>query len=176
MRRLLIRPGAIGDCIVSLPAMERLVCSYTEVWAPSRNLPLIRFASGTRSLASTGIDLVGITEPALAAFSEYDSIVSWYGANRPEFRDAVSHLPFTFLPAIPDGSCHAVDFYMRQVGGPDGAVPHIACEAEPGDYFACHPFSGGAWKNWPLENYRTLPLRFCAGPEQDLEGRGLTWK
>ena len=31
----------------------------------------------------------------------FDSIVSWYGANRAEFRDAVAGLPFTFFPALP---------------------------------------------------------------------------
>jgi hypothetical protein len=119
LRRLLIRPGAIGDCIVSLPALEFLRAAYTEVWAPSRILPLLRFANRTRSLGSTGIDLVGVTEPALAAFAEFDSIVSWYGTNRPEFRDAVDHLHFTFIPALPDGSCHAVDLFRRQVSAPE---------------------------------------------------------
>ena len=55
MRRLIIRPGAIGDCIVS-----------------------------------TGLDLVGITEPPMAELASFDSIVSWYGTARPEFRDAVA--------------------------------------------------------------------------------------
>ena len=46
----------------------------------------------------------------------FDSIVSWYGANRAEFRDAVAGLPFTFFPALPqDSSVHATDFYLEQV-------------------------------------------------------------
>jgi ADP-heptose:LPS heptosyltransferase len=40
MRRLLIRPGAIGDFIVSLPAMEALRGDYTEVWCAEQNVPL----------------------------------------------------------------------------------------------------------------------------------------
>lgn len=156
--------------------MEFLRAGYTEVWAPTRNLPLIRFADRVRSLASTGIDLVGITEPALAAFAGFDSIVSWYGANRPEFREAVAHLPFTFHPALPDRTCHAVDFYMRRVGGPDGAVPRIDCARAEAGFIAIHPFSGSAAKNWPAENFAKLaaelprPVRFCVSPEQTWPG------
>ena len=44
--RLIIRPGAIGDFILSLPAMERLRTDYLEIWAGTQNLPLARFAAG----------------------------------------------------------------------------------------------------------------------------------
>jgi ADP-heptose:LPS heptosyltransferase len=175
-RQLIIRPGAIGDCITSLPAMEFLRSDYTEVWVPSPNVPLIRFADRVRALSAIGIDLVGITEPALAAFSDFDSIVSWYGSNRDDFRAAVAHLPFTFFPALPDGSCHAADFYMRQVGGPDGARPRLECPRGNSSFIAIQPFSGSAKKNWPLERFRALaselplPARFCAGPEEPLDG------
>src|SRR5580704_19151252 len=102
MRRLLIRPGAIGDVILSLPALESARAEYTEIWAPRAVLPLIRFADRTRAIADTGLDLVGVVDyarvPALEAF---DSIYSWYGARHQEFRDAVAHLPFTFFAALP---------------------------------------------------------------------------
>ena len=42
LRRLIIRPGGIGDCILSLPAIELLRTEHTEVWVPSSVLPLIR--------------------------------------------------------------------------------------------------------------------------------------
>jgi len=58
LKRLLIRPGAIGDFIVSLPAMECLRCDYLEVWAAASNVPLARFAHHARSIASTGLDLL----------------------------------------------------------------------------------------------------------------------
>ena len=105
-RRLLIRPGALGDFIVSLPALESLRDGYLEVWAPSPHLPLIRFADRVRSIASTGLDLLGVAETnprLLADLRAFDRIVSWYGTGRPEFRalTAELHLPFTFLPALP---------------------------------------------------------------------------
>src|SRR5437588_331004 len=106
MRRLVIRPGAIGDVIVSLPSIECLSTEYLEVWTPSRTVPLIRFADRVRSIASTGLDLLGITDPPVGLLDElrsFDSIVSWYGANHGEFRACVTglRLPFTFFPALP---------------------------------------------------------------------------
>lgn len=179
MRRLLIRPGAIGDLIVSLPALEFLRAEYTEVWVAGHNVPLVRFADRVRPIASTGLDLVGLGDlgaPGLTELEAFDSVVSWYGTNRPEFRDAVVHLPFQFFPALPEGGSHAVDFYMRQAGGPGGVMPRIACPAADGGFVAIHPFSGSPRKNWPLEKFHELaaqlplPVRFCAGPEEALEG------
>jgi heptosyltransferase III len=175
LKRLIIRPGAIGDCIVSLPAMEYLRADQTEVWVASQNVPLIRFADKVRGIASTGLDLAGLEipgEPAvLAELSPFDSIVSWYGANRPEFRAAVAHLPFEFHHALPtDGNLHAVDFYLQQVGAPLGTAPRIPCRREPRGFVAVHPFSGSPKKNWPLENFLAVtrqlpfPVHYCEGP------------
>src|SRR5580658_2152333 len=122
VRRLAIRPGAIGDLIVSLPALESLRSEYFEVWVSSPQVPLVRFADRVRSIASTGLDLLGIAGPPtglLDALHQFDSIVSWYGANRPEFRELVHYLglPFQFRTALPaeNASVHATDFYLDQV-------------------------------------------------------------
>ena len=184
LRRLIIRPGGIGDCILSLPAIELLRTERTEVWVPSSVLPLIRMAKA-RAIASTGIDLLGLPgiEPApdlIAKLGSFDSIVSWYGANRAEFREQVGALglPFQFLDALPrpGAKIHAADFFLRQAGGEGRAVPRIDCErSERGDFAVIHPFSGSARKNWPLERFRELadqlpmPVRWCAGPEETLE-------
>ncbi len=102
MRRLLIRPGAIGDFILSLPALEAAKTEYTEVWAPRAVLPLVRFADRTKALIDTGIERLGVVEGATVTELEtFDSVYSWYGTNREEFREAVQHLPFTFFPALP---------------------------------------------------------------------------
>jgi hypothetical protein len=179
LKRLIIRPGAIGDCILALPAMEHLRADWTEVWVASPNVPLIRFADSVRSIASTGLDPAGLPgrEPP-AALTSFDSIVSWYGTNRPEFRAAVAGYPFTFLPALPESgsNVHAADFFLQQAGGTGPAVPRIDCPRAPGDYVVIHPFSGSAKKNWPLERYRELarhldgPVYWCAGPEESLDG------
>jgi ADP-heptose:LPS heptosyltransferase len=162
VRRLLIRPGAIGDVILSLPELEAARADYTEIWAPRPTLPLIRFADRTRALIDTGIELVGVVEGArVPELASFDSIYSWYGANRPEFRDAVRHLPFTFFPALPVGA---------------RGIPHIEVPAAPIENFAAiHPFSGSAKKNWPLESFREvaarleMPVKWSAGPEETLD-------
>lgn len=105
----------------------------------------------------------------------FDSILSWYGAGRPAFHQALAGLPVQFFPALPDGSCHAIDFYARQVGAPDGLIPHIGVAAVKRDFIAIHPFSGSPRKNWPLERFETLarllplPVEFSAGPEESLD-------
>jgi ADP-heptose:LPS heptosyltransferase len=157
--RLLIRPGAIGDCILALPELEGARAEYTEVWAPRAVLPLIRFADRTRAIADTGLDLVGVLPGAqVPALRSFDSIYCWYGTQHSEFREAVRHLPFTFFRALPPS--------------PQG-VPRIPVPAAPvGDFAVIHPFSGGPKKNWPLENFRTLAARlpltvkWSAGPDE----------
>ena len=140
VRRLVIRPGAIGDFIVSLPALESLRAGYLEVWAPAPNVPLVRFADRVRAIGSTGLDLLGVTDPPaglLDQLRQFDSIVSWYGANRPEFRQLIRalDLPCRFFPALPPeaAAVHASDFYLDQVRAlcPStlDAIPRIPCQA-----------------------------------------------
>ena len=185
MRRLLIRPGAIGDSILSLPALECLRSDYTEVWVRSEVVPLILFADCVRSIASTGLDRMGLegVDPApelVALLRSFDSIVTWYGSNRAEFRNQMSELgvPIRFLDALPPAgeSSHAADFFLKQAGCSGVAVPRIPCPPAPaGDFSVIHPFSGSPRKNWSLERYRELarrlkmPVRWCAGPEEQLD-------
>jgi hypothetical protein len=119
---------------------------------------------------------LGLDCRAHREMERFDSILSWYGSGRPEFREAVSDLPVQFFPALPDGTCHVVDYYLRQVGGPDGLVPCIDTGASAKrDFIAIHPFSGSRKKNWPLDRFRelaralSLPAEFTAGPEEALD-------
>ena len=184
-RRLIIRPGAIGDFVLGLPAFECLRAEYTEIWAAEQNLPLAHFADRARSIASTGLDLAGLpgveAPPSLwEALRRFDSIVSWYGTNRPEFREALRPLPVTFhrMLTLEDHGEHAADDYLRQAGCSGPAVPRLNCPKEPGGFAVIHPFSSAQRKNWPLEKYRELarriersmPVHWCAGPEEPLEG------
>jgi heptosyltransferase-3 len=186
LRRVLIRPGGIGDSILSLPALESLKADYTEVWVRGDVVPLIRFADRVRSIASTGIDMLGLEgiDPPQALLDElrtFQSIISWYGANREEFRAEVQGLglPFQFFPAlpVPGERVHASDFFLRQAGASGRAIPKIDCPPAPvGNFAVIHPFSGSPRKNWPMERFRNLagllgmPVEWCAGPEEDLEG------
>jgi heptosyltransferase-3 len=186
MRRLLIRPGAIGDCILSLPVLEWLQTTETELWVPSAILPLIQFTTNVRSIASTGLDLFGVgdlpaPEGLIQRLRSFDSIMSWYGSNRSDFRAAVAalQLPFEFHAALPppDSTLHATDFFAQQVGAPFGLVPRIHVPAVPRrETIVIHPFSASSRKNWPLEKFRELashlplPVEWCTGPEEPLRG------
>jgi heptosyltransferase III len=194
MKRLLIRQGAIGDSITTLPAMEALRAGYTEVWTSEWLRPLFHFADATRTLASTGLDVMGlpgIEPPArlMERLGGFDDIVSWYGAARPEFVAAMGAPglpPVRFQAALPPhpGEMHAVDYFLREAGFPELAGAHPCLNVPPPErqasespgFIAMHPFSGSARKNWPLDRYRALaeqlplPVRWCAGPEEALDG------
>ena len=183
VRRLLIRPGAIGDFILSLPALECLRADYTEVWTAPQNVPLAQFADCARSIPSTGLDLLGITDPGprlLAELSSFDSIISWYGSNRQDFRRYVRDLdlPFTFFAALPrDSTVHAAYFYLDQARSlvccdSDG-IPRIPCPAARENFAVIQPFSSNRGKDWPLDRFRLIaatlerriPVHWCRGPE-----------
>jgi heptosyltransferase-3 len=183
MRRLLIRPGGIGDLLVSLPALESLRADFLEVWVAEQNVPLIRFADAVHSIGSTGLGLLEFAEaPKLVErLRTFDSIVSWYGSNHPEFRDAVKRLglPFQFLPALPAGNkLHAADFYLAQVEAseprPSGSGLSDAAAHPREDFAVIHPFASSPHKRWPLEKFREvarrlkMPVRWCAGPQEHL--------
>jgi len=199
VRRLVIRPGAIGDTIVSLPAVEKLCSAESgvdsaEIWAPARNLPLLRHIAAVRAFTAVQLDLLEIDPPAalIDRLRAFDEIVSWYGAAREEFRDALLTVgvPFRLLTALPPEGCgrHAVDFYLQQAGFDAAAAQHIPprlpmqrrAGARVGGFIAIHPFSGSPKKNCELTWFQAIAERlkettglsceWCAGPEEELPG------
>lgn len=186
-KRLLIRPGAIGDLIVSLPALESLVTpgGFTEVWCAGQNVPLVRFADRVRSIASVGLDRLGVThaDDVIGRLREFDEIVSWYGENRPDFREFVGRLglPVRFLKALPDASCHAAEFYARQVrllGAKPEGDPRVPCPDVPRIFAVIHPFASSMAKRAPMAVFlaaarkleRAMPIHWLCGPEEELSG------
>jgi ADP-heptose:LPS heptosyltransferase len=182
MKRLLIRPGAIGDFILSLPAMESLRADYTEVWCAEQNVPLACFADRALSLGSSGIDRLGFlpADDVWERLRQFDSIVSWYGAARPEFRELLADLPVRFLPALPAGPEHAVEFYNAQAltlgANRPARFPRIPCPASPRTFAAIHPFASSPAKRAPLLQFeaisrrleRAMPVHWLCGPEETL--------
>lgn len=183
MRRLYIRPGAIGDCLCWLPVLAAIGASDSEVWAPGAVLPLLGLAPRRRNLASTGFSLLGIPgarRPAelIESLRAFDEILSWSGWNQPDLAATLRalELPVHFFPALPSGSAseHVSDLFLRDTRAWHGL------EAEPGGWrseggrkfllgsldetvartlpplIVLHPFSGSVRKNWPLANYRRL--------------------
>jgi ADP-heptose:LPS heptosyltransferase len=186
MRRLLIRPGAIGDFILSLPAMEALRSEYTEVWCAGQNVSLAGFADAAHSIISAGLDRLGFlpADDVIEQLRSFDSIVSWYGANRPEFQQLTVEmgLDFQFLSALPDGKGHAVDFYNNQVrmlgAIPSSRYPTIPCPAVRRSFAAVHPFASSMAKRAPMKVFSKaaerlsdhMPVHWLCGPEEELDG------
>ncbi len=186
MNRLLIRPGAIGDFIVSLPALEALRAGYTEVWCAEQNVPLARFADSSQSIVTSGLDRLGLlpADDVVDRLRRFDSIISWYGTNNPDFRVLVTQLglPFRFLPALPAGPRHAVDFYndqVRQLGaGPTTRFPKIESPPAPRTFAVIHPFASSPAKRAPMPLFESsaqrlsesMPVHWLAGPEEDFPG------
>jgi len=167
-----------------MPAMEFLKAEYTEVWVPSVVAPLIQFADKTASIAGSGIDRFGAgggSDSELARrLRSFDEVVSWYGSNRLEFREAIfaAGVKCVFHAALPpvEGGEHASDFFARHVGAPLGRVTKLkVSKAAARGSVVIHPFSGSARKNWPLVKYRELaaglkmPVEWLAGPDERLE-------
>jgi ADP-heptose:LPS heptosyltransferase len=183
IRRLLIRPGAIGDFIVSLPALESLRADYTEVWCQRQNVPLARFADRALAMADTGIDRLGLLndEDVAERLRGFDSIISWYGARNADFRNTAARLglPIHFCEALPDMRSHAVDYYnaqARQLGArPESRYPLMECPSQPRRFAAIHPFASGAGKRAPLTLFEAIaerlgaamPVEWLRGPEDD---------
>jgi ADP-heptose:LPS heptosyltransferase len=111
-------------------------------------------------------------------------VISWYGTNRPEFRELVrkTGLPFQFLAALPDGRGHAVDFYNRQAMefGADrpSRFPRLLCPAVERTFAVLHPFASSTAKRAPMEKFQKIadllsphmPVQWLCGPEETLEG------
>lgn len=154
---------------------------------PASVVPLVRFGQKVRALSETGIDrfgIEGVAFPNMVATTlrSFDSIVSWYGTNRPEFRQAVRDLgiPCQFHAALPNRNYagHAAKFFAEQVGADPNLTARIEiAPAQTRKSVVIHPFSGGRGKNWPLVFYKELAARirsaeieWTAGPEEALDG------
>jgi heptosyltransferase III len=122
MRRLLIRPGAIGDCLCALPALWLLETEETEVWTNGAVAPLVGFGSRVRSLAGSGWSLLGLPSEPPAELIErlrtFDEILSWAGFGQQELIAQSQRLvlPLQLFPALPDpkGGIHVSDWMIQQ--------------------------------------------------------------
>ena len=108
--------------------------------------------------------------------------MSWYGANRPEFREALlsSGVPASSIAALPptDYAGHATDFFAAagRCSQPASFHESKSLPETTRETVVIHPFSGGRRKNWPLHLYRELAsqlpceVEWTAGPEEELPG------
>lgn len=149
MRRLFIRPGAIGDCLCWLPVVAAMGHQDAEVWAPGAVLPLLEFTASRRNLAGTGFSTLGVPgarvpEDTLRALQSFDEIFSWSGWNQPDLQQACRRLglPVRFFPALPDArkGAHVSDWFLRQTEGWHGYTAEPPEWRQPGGRRFLLPF------------------------------------
>jgi hypothetical protein len=104
MKRLLIRPGGIGDVIVSLPALEWLKTDYTEVWVPSATVSLIQFADKVVSISASRLDM--LTDGFVQRFQQFDEVHSWYKSNAEKLLEINKNCHF--YPLLSDSDDHVI--------------------------------------------------------------------
>jgi heptosyltransferase-3 len=149
-------------------------------------VPLARFADSAQSVVASGLDGLGLlpSDHVVERLRGFDSVISWYGSGRPEFRELVHELdlPFSFLPALPDGSSHAVDSYnqqARQLGAQQPSrFPKIECPPAERTFAVIHPFASSVAKRAPMSEFERIagrlsehmPVHWLRGPEEKLDG------
>ncbi|HXJ43422.1 MAG TPA: glycosyltransferase family 9 protein [Bryobacteraceae bacterium] len=179
MRRLLIRPGAIGDFIVSLPALEALRAEYTEVWCAEQNVPLARFADRAISLGTSGLNRVGVLDcdDVIDRLRGFDSILTWSATGRDEL--IALGLPVAFLKTLPDAGVHAIAWYNRQARELGAThiswTPAIPCPPRQREFAVIHPFASSPAKRAPMPLFeqaaerlaKHMPVHWLCGPEEE---------
>jgi ADP-heptose:LPS heptosyltransferase len=182
-RSLVLFPGALGDFICFLPALEVLSKGeQVHVLARSEFADLVSPAVSVGSLERYEIDRLFVPGAAQEKelrdfFGAYSSVFSWMGSGQSAFvRELASvsqgrAVVFPFQPG--QKRMHQVDYYLACVGhpSPHQSIPQISLKPEAlawsENYWHEHslvdkqvialaPGSGSPQKNWPASSFRAV--------------------
>ncbi len=176
---LVIRGGAIGDFILTLPAIAALRRQFPRAWLEVLGYPHIVQLAVAGSLVNRAQfiearPLAGffarhgqLAQDMGDYFSEFDLIVSYLYDPDEIFQSNVGRCtpaPFIAGPHRPDESSRlpAAKVYLQPVERlaifDADPVPRLTLEQEPGtlSYLALMPGSGSPRKNWPESNWADL--------------------
>ena len=179
---LVIRGGAIGDFILTLPAIAALRRQFPRAWLEVLGYPhIVRLAVAgrlvdraqyieARPLAGFFARHGQLAQEMEDYFSEFDLIVSYLYDPDGIFQGNVGRCtpaPFIAGPHRPDekSGLHAAKAYLQPLERlaifDADPVPRLTLEREPAavSYLALMPGSGSPRKNWPESNWADL-LRF----------------
>ena len=194
MHLLSIIPGAIGDFVLTLPAVawlqSHLHPERMELWVARGHLPLARsldYADTAEALQDTGIESYPPGQECLRRMRTFDRIVSWWGSGNPEFVDRIraAHPRVDFLRALPRQSgLHMIEFRRAQLDRIFGSTPGFPATpriqwtgeedrfaerfwaARPGNpAVAVHPGASGPRKRWPARRFAEVARRLSRGPD-----------
>jgi len=161
---LVLRPGALGDTLLAVPALRALRRAFSPVC-------LAAHAATARLLADIGeVDRgVAFDDPSLAwVFGEAvpdEPVVAWMSAEIKGAR--------LVAPSRPADATHCARYLLESLAplGIDltwDARP-LALPRTPSDEILVHPGSGSAIKNWPPERFAAV-FRLLDGPVRLIVG------
>jgi len=175
-RFLVLRGGAIGDLILTLPVLQALRAQW-----PDATIELVGYPRTNDLVAAAGLadqthslDTAGIAQLYIPDVDLPLEMARWLG----DFSLAIHFLADedglisknldAYLPQVisrspmPPPGVHASDHYLSALEElalfESGLAPRIIALADSRETapVAIHPGSGGAHKNWPLERYLEL--------------------
>jgi heptosyltransferase III len=185
---LVLHPGALGDIILSLPALAALRRRFpgSDITFAA-NLDFSKaavsgYADRLISFSSVPLHTLFGTAPDLPFWSAYDRILSWTGAGKSEFEAGLKRIPAEVLigrwKPDPGNLSHvAINFLesiMPWVGKTDLHQPKISASLDDIDaaarkltaagwdgspIVALHPGAGSKAKRWSLPRFHGLAQR-----------------
>jgi len=185
-RILVIRGGAIGDFVLTLPAIKLLrdgfPQSHFEILGSKEIAALAEkrfYADAVRSLESATLARFfernsDLPSELIRYFASFDLIVSYLYDHEKIFEENVRKVgsaSFLAGPSRPDNSEHAAFQLSRPLHSLGLSLANPAARLFPNDedraavrafrataepVVAVHPGSGSETKNWPLENWINL--------------------
>lgn len=180
-RSLVIFPGALGDFLCLLPALEVIARSAdVDLYACSEFGDLVPQGITVYSLERYEIRRLfnpGADQEMRVRnfFSRYDRAYSWLGSREPVFVQNLQEIATTRTAIFPfqshAGGMHQTEYYMSCLGRNSPTQPVVELRAEARawceDFWLRHsltgravlvmaPGSGAREKNWPVSYYQTV--------------------
>ncbi len=178
-----IFPGALGDFICFLPALQELVRGRdADLFARTEYGELLPAPVRTRSLECYEVSRLFVPgaeqdERLMGFFGSYAFIYSWMGGSQPDFLrhlQALSDGKLRIFPFRPSGSrMHMTDYYLSCLGEKDQSESSPAIRLRSDALAWSHlfwqrhglegkkvlvlaPGSGAKEKNWPTQSFKVV--------------------
>jgi len=186
-RILVLRGGAIGDFIVTIPALQAL----RDRW-PDGHIEIIGYPHVARLAESSGIvnkvrsldearvaryfaENAAIRDEDQVYFSSFDVVVNYLHDPENIFNTNLKRFGVKVLirasPMVTEQ--HATDHFMQPLQAlaiyEDNAVPLMKLATRPPEkpWAAIHPGSGGKLKCWPVQHFIEIAERIRRGTQFD---------
>lgn len=191
-RVLVIRGGAIGDFILTLPVLAALRARWPTAWLEVLGYPHIADLAVAGRLADRARAIEGrewtplfapnatVSDTVADYLAGFDLIISYlYDLGGVFAANVRRHTAATFIagPHRPDaaGPTHAAEAFLtplQELGGnePD-PTPRLRVTATPasaGRWLAAHPGSGSDRKNWPEARWQELLRQLAEASDWNL--------